>query len=156
MQLAYHSRTVPNVLRLVVLTVRRSIIAALSIAILDTHHVLKCGYTHSCDPVNCIFPQRSILKLLAMRKALPVLSICVFNGVLTPLPSDVKRGRGQKSPVSLLSSDLEASRKRAPKSLACLLLKIYGLQKCKCRSRIVTWLCRLQIFVSCACGGGDC
>lgn len=91
-----------------------------------------------------------------MRKALPVLAICLFNGVLTPLPSAPKRGKGQKSPLSLLSSDLEASKKKAPESLSHLLLKIYWLQKWKSCSRILTWLFQLQIFASWAREGENC
>lgn len=110
----------PKVLKFFVYT-----ISALSIVVLDAHRVLKCDCTHIYALVNYIFSQRPILKLLEMRTALPVLSICFPNGMLTPLPSNPKTDEGQKSIVSLLSSDLEASEKKAPERLSHLLQMIY-------------------------------
>lgn len=84
-----------------------------------------CDCTCTCALVNYIFSQRPILQLLEMRTALPVLTMSFPNGVLIPFPSNPKTNEGQKSTVSLLSSDLEASEKKAPERLSRLLQMIY-------------------------------
>lgn len=90
----------PEVLQPVVLTACRYGIAVLSTEGVGTPHVLKCGYTHSCDLINCIFPWNSVLKLLARRKAPPVLAVCVRTGGLIHSPEILKgaKGRGHQFP----------------------------------------------------------
>lgn len=97
---------------------------ALSTEGLDTPHVLKCGYTHSCDLINC-FPLELCSEASGCEES-TASSHCLFlTGGVNPLPRDPERGKGQKSPVSLLSSDLEASKKKVLESLSYLLLEIY-------------------------------
>lgn len=61
------------------------------------------------------------------RKEVHVITcICFCNAVLDLCWQRIlKEGRGQRSPVSLLSSAVGASAKKAPGTLSCSLLVIY-------------------------------